>query len=74
MINHPSIHATKIIIVLKLMVSNQIHDSKSGYKDHFIANCLKLENSDNKVNCNIESYKTREYRWTKIEKTSDNST
>ena len=47
---------------------------RCGSEDHFIANFPKPDTSEKKVHWNMENPKTRAYRSTKKDKTSENST
>ena len=80
--NHASIHATIIISVMNITVGNQINASDVYQRIISSQIYQKLTlwiknvhwNTDNRFHWNTEKTKTRAYRKTKIDKTSDNST
>ena len=71
--NHPSINATLIISVLNVMVGNQIRASDVDKRIISLKIPQKLDTSDKKVHRNMENPKTRAYRLTEIDNTSENS-
>ena len=71
--NHPSINATLIISVLNVMVGNQIRASDVDKRIISLKIPQKLDTSDKKVHRNMENPKTRAYRLTEIDNTTENS-